>query len=138
MEQPIHPRYTYLTNPPPLAGPCPRTVETSPDLKRRVLDPQSSGAFREFRSSEAERGKCVFPMILPGLTMTHVWKLYFFSCFFGDLHSNNYTCYHCIYIYMYICQFRLFELVPPGTLQPQISGYILPHTLRALKLRMAI
>lgn len=36
-----------------------RTVETSPDLKRRVLDPQSSGEFREFRSSEAERGKCV-------------------------------------------------------------------------------
>lgn len=40
-------------------------------------------------------------MIFP-LAMTHVWKLYFFSCFFGDLHSNNYTCYHCIYIYIYM------------------------------------
>ena len=40
---------------------CPwvsRTVETSPGLKRRVLDPQSSGEFtpvRSVRSSEAER-----------------------------------------------------------------------------------
>lgn len=74
MEKPIHPRYSYLKNEPsPLGGPCQsvvnvggpvgvRTVETSPDLKRRVRDPQSSGEFREFRSSQAERGKCVFPM----------------------------------------------------------------------------
>ena len=115
MEQPIHPRHSYLTNLSPLAmamsvsGQCgcpwvSRTVETSPDLKRRVLDPQSSGEFREFvpfRSSEAERKQAwkrcscwlmnrlfSYLWFSPTMTCVETPPTCIFFVFLCDLHSK--------------------------------------------------
>ena len=98
----------FTTNPLPLAGPCQsvwvsvgvRTVETSPGLKRRVLDPQSSGEFREF-----------VPFVQAKQKGENVWSQWIWGIFLHDFpRPNDDSCVETVILFVFLWWFAFKQL----------------------------